>query len=169
MNRQALAEFKDTGQAFSLGAAVQTLLGHSAGVSAVAFSPDSKLLASGSDDLTARLRDGRFGATPYTLKGYSHWLQAWVTAVAFSSDGKLLTSASLDKTVRLWGGRSRAALQTLRGRSDRVKTVAFSPDGKLRASASFDKTVMLWDGRLQFYHNTYPATSSTATVLLYLL
>jgi WD40 repeat protein len=76
-----------------------TLTGHSNSVNSVAFSPNSKLIASASDDRTVRLWDSSTGATRSTLEGHFNC----VKAVAFSPDGKLVASASNDKTVRLWG------------------------------------------------------------------
>jgi serine/threonine protein kinase len=68
-----------------------TLVGHTEKVNSVAFSPDSKRVASGSGDRTLRVWDVQTGAVRLTLKGHT----GAVCSVAFSPDGKRLASASV--------------------------------------------------------------------------
>jgi WD40 repeat protein len=73
-------------------------LGHSKSVNSVAFSPDGKYLASGSDDNTVKLWSLESQKDVNMLQGHS----SEVYSVAFSPDGKYLASGSKDKTVKLW-------------------------------------------------------------------
>ncbi|GAB4208255.1 MAG: hypothetical protein Fur006_66920 [Coleofasciculaceae cyanobacterium] len=108
------------------------LAGHTSQVYSVAFSPDTKMIASGSVDNTIKLwsLDGKNQKTLDANK-------ATVFSVAFSPDGKTIASGSLDNTVKLWSVDGKP-LRTLTGHKFLVTSVAFSADGKMIASASGD-------------------------------
>ncbi|KAL4736602.1 hypothetical protein BDV11DRAFT_207472 [Aspergillus similis] len=142
-------------------AELQTLEGHSHPVQSVTFSPDGRLLASGSYDNTIKLWDPSTGELRQTLEGHSHPVQS----VTFSPDGRLLASGSYDNTIKLWDPSTGELRQTLEGHSRWVRSVTFSPYGrllaavsnkstiKLWASGSHDSTIKLWDpsmGELQY-------------------
>ena len=63
----------------------------------MAFSPDSKRLASSSDDGTVRLWDVTTGELIRTLEGH-----AVLHTIAFSRDGTRLIFAAEDRTIKLW-------------------------------------------------------------------
>jgi WD40 repeat protein len=110
-------------------------------VRAVAFSPDGKQIASGSDDKTIKLWNATTGGLKKTFTGHSNWVQA----IAFSPDGKQIASGSEDKTIKLWGATTGGLQKPFVGHSDWVQAVAFSPDGKQIASGSADESIKLWD------------------------
>ncbi len=108
-----------------------------AAVTAVAFSPDGRTLASGSQRFVIKLWDVATGAELRSIPC------GMVNSLAFSPDGKTLASGGEEiiADVKLWDVATGTPRQTLKGHSEYV---AFSPDGTL-ASGSSDKTVRLWD------------------------
>jgi WD40 repeat protein len=120
------------------------------GESAVAFSPDGKLIAMDSGK-TVELWDIATGHKLRTFNGHTDI----VTSVAFSRDGRWLASASWDGKVKLWDVATAREIHTFRDHNERVWTVAFGPDGTRLASASDGGTVRLWDVRTGLTVHTF--------------
>ena len=112
-----------------------------AGFFSVAFSPDSKTVATGGEDEIAHLWDATTGATI----GQPMRHQGKVWAVAFSPDGNMLLTGSVDGTVRLWDAVTGRPIGTPLQHPGRVRAVVFSPDGKKIATACGDNTARLWE------------------------
>jgi len=113
---------------------------HSQPIESVVFSPDGRLVATASDDLTARIVDVASGRILHTLAGH----EFAVTGVRFSADSRSALTFSGDGTARVWDvatGRVRAAIS---GQAE-IRDAAFSPNGKLVATAGSDWTVLLSD------------------------
>lgn len=119
------------------------LFGHTETVSSLAFSPDNRILISGSYDGTVRRWDAASGMPiGAPLRGHS----SLVCAVACSPRGDLLASGGEDARIRLWNPATGASLgEPMAGHTAVVWGVAFSPSGRLLASVSGDRTVRLWD------------------------
>jgi WD40 repeat protein len=109
-------------------------------VGIVAFSPDSKLLASGLTTITLwNVATQRPLGQP--LQGHTDT----VMAIAFSPDGHILASGN-DDGIILWDvGKRQPMGYPLKGHSNATSSIAFSPDGQLLASGSYDGTVVFWD------------------------
>ncbi len=125
------------------------LAGHSNYVRAVAFSPDGRILATGSADQSVRLWNVTDPAHPTSLGPPLTGHTNYVDAVAFSPDGHILATGGADHTVRLWNVADPAHPtplgSPLTGHTNSVRSVVFSPDGHALASGSDDQTVRLWN------------------------
>ena len=122
------------------GAPLFTLEDHTGLVTAYAFSPDSKIFATGGEDSTIILSDVETGNRLANLMGYT---KKSIRAFAFSADSKTLASASGNK-ILLWDVNTRKQLNNFDAVKD-IAALAFSPDGTMLASGGEDGLIQVWN------------------------
>jgi hypothetical protein len=107
---------------------------HREDIYCLAFSADSKLLASGSRDKTARLWDVAEGKHLGLLQGH----QSPVTCVAFAADGKTVASGTSQAMIYLWDVAEHELLGTMAGQPGQARAIAFAPNGKTLAMGGME-------------------------------
>ncbi|MBW4660059.1 MAG: serine/threonine protein kinase [Drouetiella hepatica Uher 2000/2452] len=115
-------------------------LGHQDRISALAFSRNGRILASGSSDGSVKLWDLAKLTLISTLPGHG-----WeISAVTFDPQSFLLASGSGDGLIQLWEPETNELLANLAQHQERVSALAIHPQGQL-ISGSYDKTIRLWN------------------------
>jgi WD40 repeat protein/serine/threonine protein kinase len=149
------------------GRVLYTLIGHTADVIFIAFSPDGRRIATASHDRSIKLWDAATGREVFTLRGHA----GSVVGLAFSPDGHRIVSVSHDDTARVWDAsplpvevlgsqearfrQKQTELQALRGRSEAEEFVnggndPFRTGQWEQTAADLGKTVEAYPNLLQF-------------------
>lgn len=116
-----------------------TLKGHTDSLSALAFTPNGRTLASGGDDGTIRLWEASTGTEILNLQSGK------ISALTFSMDGKILASIDKAFSIQLWDVATGDKLISIEGQNDYGNVLAFSADSKILACGGRDGTIRLWD------------------------
>ena len=127
------------------GKTTASFIGHNDGaITALAISPDDKILASGSGytDGTVKLWGFKTGRPIASLTNH---LTKWIAALAFSPDGKRLASGSEDQTIRIWDVNRTEQTEVLRGQWSGIRSLAFLADGRMLASGGKDGAICFWN------------------------
>jgi len=112
---------------------------------AVAFSPDSSLIAGGGKDGVIKIWEASTGSLKREIKSGETASVNEITSLAFSPDGTMLASGRADTNVILWDPQTGKQIKSLKGHMGRVNSVAFSSNGQLVASGADDSKVKVWD------------------------
>jgi eukaryotic-like serine/threonine-protein kinase len=136
----------------SNGRELWTIVASKERITALAFSPDAKTLASadGFSQSDIRLWDVATGKPISQLEGHA----AYVTSLVFWPDGKRLASSSADQTIRIWDVTGQKCLDVLRGHRQEVWRLALAPDDKTLVSGAKDGTVCFWDTSITHPHQS---------------
>lgn len=118
-----------------------TLVGHEADVSAVSFSPDGALLATGDVKGNIRLWDV---AERRCLRAWSSHVDA-VAALVFSPDGSRIAGGGAEKEVFIFDIASGKRLAWLDNYHAQILALAFSNDGKRLSAGGMGNTLVTWD------------------------
>jgi WD40 repeat protein len=118
-----------------------TFSGHSGLIDAVAFSPDGRLVVSGSWAHTIKVWDLETKELVQNLSEHS----GWIKSIAITPDGKNLISGSADKSIKIWNLKTGKVEKSLFEHKSAIQAVAISPDGQIMASGSADKTIKIWN------------------------
>ncbi len=151
------------------GAFKQKIIGFTDRVVALAFSADSKLLATGggapTEDGEVKLFDPATGKLALEIKNCH---SDTVFGVSFTGDGKKLATCSADKFVKTWEIPSGKFLKSFEGHTHHVLDVGWKADGKLLASAGADNVVKVWDFEKGEQARTILAAGKQVTRLLFI-
>jgi WD40 repeat protein len=131
------------------GKEVRRFLGHTDAVTAAVFSPNGKLILSGSADHSLILWDAESGAI---LKSFKAESGDAVLDVLFSTDGKLAYAGTADRKIIAWDLETAQPVREFTGHGAQVNTIALSPNGRQLLSGggtafsrAEDFSLILWD------------------------
>lgn len=126
--------------------------GHTDEVNAIKWNPSGTLLASCSDDFTAKIWSPNEDKPLHDFREH----KKEIYTIKWSPTGPntdnpnkplVMASASFDATIKLWDVEAGKSLYTLTRHSDPVYSVAFSPNGDYLASGSLCGLLHIWSAK----------------------
>jgi WD40 repeat protein len=110
-------------------------------ITALAFHPDGKTLATGHDN--GRLRVWDLASQRLVGEIVAH--PEAISAVAYAPSGEWLATAGEDRVVRLWNAESHGLMRSYTSHTDRIPDLCWSCDSRFLYSAGWDTSVRVWD------------------------
>ena len=114
---------------------------HQFGVTALASSPNGRLLFSAGRDNTARMWNAATGEALRNLETGG----TLVNAAVFSADGRYLLTGESSGLARLWDAQTGSLRRTFENQMISLNAVAFSPEADFVAAGGLDGTLSVWN------------------------
>lgn len=127
------------------------LEGHTDSVLFVSWSPDNRMIASGSRDCTVKIWNAVTGSLIWTL----NCNKSKVTSMCWSPDSKMIASGCADSVIRIWDSSTGELIKDFSWYKSSLSGLSWSPDGKSIASISNSNSVIIWDPNTGNYNNMY--------------
>jgi len=142
------ASQKDEGGSTSSASLVHSFNTHTMAVRSLAWSPDSQLLLSCSDDKRIVIHDVRTGTGSGSRQGTGavgslSGHTSWVLSADISPDGRLVASSSADGTVKVWDIAARQCVSTVQETGE-AWGVSWRPQGGSAMVSGGDSGLLRW-------------------------
>ncbi|KAH3743445.1 Apolipoprotein A-IV [Pelomyxa schiedti] len=133
------------------------LEGHESEVNVIKWDPNGLLLASCSDDRTAKVWDIKNDRVvcAHTFAEHTREIYTLKWSPGLFSANPLIATGSMDTTVKLWDVNVGKCTYTLKHHVGPVITLSFSPDGTYLATGTNDDSVALWSVKTGTLIRTY--------------
>ncbi len=110
-------------------------------LSAIAYSPDGKTMASSSGSGVVKLADVASNKEIRRLEGQFKG----ITTLIYFPNGKMIASGGYDKAVRLWNTTTGKLVRSIGGETTSIESLTVSHDGKTLAFIGHDGLAREWD------------------------
>lgn len=117
-----------------------TQIAHQKDINSVCFSPNDKLIATGSQDKTAKI----WSAEDLSLVGVLRGHRRGVWCVRFSPADQMLLTTSADCTMRLWSLQDLSCIKSFEGHDSSVVRGEFLTSGTQLVTGGADGLLKLW-------------------------
>jgi WD40 repeat protein/serine/threonine protein kinase len=120
---------------------------HTHPVTAMAYSPDGRYIASGGGNSPQQPAELRVWEASTGKELFSRLVPAGglIQSVSFSPDGLQIATAGFDAAIRIWNAATGDEVRVLGPRRGPAVAVCFSPAGGRVASVGADSTLRVWD------------------------
>ena len=131
---------KENNDVIEIKESENSIISHKDEVNIIKYSPNEKLIVSGSYDKTIKIYSNNLNLIN-TLNGHKRG----VTDLSFSPYAKILVSSSSDKTIKLWNLNDYTCLNTFQGHLSTVLKIDFIYNGTHLISSGGDGLIKIWN------------------------